>query len=462
MQTNSTKPHKDRERGTTLQKKSEPTINFYLQKTVNLINKFPFFICLFDRAFKYLQPLMKYLLIFFIVLFVYLLRPAIGQSVAGNAKELYHTAQEYQKAGKLSVALDFADQAIRQKSDFVEAYLLRARIKDDMDFRSDANTDYSIALHLEPTLNDARFQRGINYFKLQRYQDATHDFHRLLKDSSQSTTTVYFKGKSDPQGFTANSVTTLQSDMRADIYNYLGLIHLKTNQTDSAFYYLDQAILRKTNEADYYVNRGLLHEHQADTNAAIADYQRALGYQSDHYAALNNLNKLSAKGQYEQLLTEAYDLAVREQGSFQAYFNRAVNLQFQGKHRLAILDFNQAHAIAGNDAETLLMRAYSKERALDLRGALKDYTQALRLDPMLGKAYSNRGNVYYKLKQYRQAIADYNRAIEFYPNEGKLFYNRGLALYLSGQRTDACIDLRIALEKGHTSAQAPIQSYCER
>ncbi len=395
---------------------------------------------------------------------IFLLDPvgsSMAQTVSGSARDLFHAAQEYRLSGKLTAALEFVDEAIKQKNDYIDAYLLRACIKDDMQLFADANTDYTIALHLEPELADALFQRGINYYKLQRYQDALADFHQLLKDSSQSTTTVYFKGKNDLQGFTASSVTTLQSNMKADVYNFLGLAHLSTKQLDSALFYFDQAIRRKPNEADYFVNRGLLYEHQTDTALAIEDYQRALSFASDHYAALKNLNKLSIKGQYDQLLAEAYDMAVEEQGSYQAYFNRAVNLQFQGNHRLAVRDFDKAIAIAGNNAESFLMRAYSKERNLDLKGALNDYTRALRLDPMLGKAYSNRGNVYYKLKQYRKAVADYNRAIEFYPDEGKLFYNRGLALYLNGQKTDACIDLRIALEKGHVNAQAPISSYCD-
>lgn len=362
--------------------------------------------------------------------------------------------------GKLSAALPLLNRAISEEQEFVDAYLLRARLRDRMDALKDANTDYSIILYLQPELTDARFQRAINYYKLKRYEDALRDFHYLLKDSSRATTTVYFKGKNDPTGFSATSVTTLQSDMKADIFNYLGLIHMDTEQVDSAAFYFNAAIQRKRNEADYYVNRARLQEQRLDTAAAITDYQRALSYQSDHYAALSNLNKLSRNGQYDALLAEAYDLAVEEQGSYQAYFNRGVNLQASGEHRLAIRDFDRALSMANNNAEALMMRAYSKERSLDLRGALADYTRALRLDPMLAKAYSNRGNVYYKLKKYPEAVADYNRAIEFFPEEAKLFYNRGLALYLSGKRTDACIDLRIALEKGFSAAQAPISQYC--
>jgi len=396
-----------------------------------------------------------------LLLMIALAGTTFGQRSPAELQVLYQEAQNYMYQGRLTVALDMINQVIGQKDDHVEAYILRARIRDRMEYLADANTDYSIALHLQPALTDARFQRGINYYKLNRYQDAIRDFHWLLKDSSQATTTVYFKGKNDPAGFSASSVTTLQSDMKADLFNYLGLSHLALDCKDSAAYYLNKAIQRRPQEADFYANRALLHEKQLDTASAIVDYQRALSYQSDHYASLSNLNKLSTSGQYDQLVDGAYDLAVNEQGSYQAYFNRAINLQAKGQHRRAIQDFNKAIGIAGNDDEVLLMRAYSKERVNDLKGALTDYTRALRINPVLGKAYSNRGNVYYKLKKYQQAVEDYNQAILFFPEEAKLFYNRGLALYLSGQRTDACIDLRIALDKGFSAAQGPISSYCQ-
>lgn len=392
---------------------------------------------------------------------LFIFENAFAQKSPTQIRELYENAETYMYDGRLSVALDMINQVIREREDYAEAYLLRARIHDRMDNLKDANTDYSIVLYLQTDIVDARFQRGVNYYKLKRYQDALIDFHCLLKDSSQSTTTVYFKGRNDQAGFSTSSVTTLQSDMKADLFNYLGLIHLALENADSAAYYLNMAIQRKPNEADFYANRALFYEKQQDTAAAITDYQRALSYQSDHYASLSNLNKLSQAGQYDMLVAKAYDLAVEEQGSYQAYFNRAINLQANGQHRLAVRDFDRAISLAGKNDEALLLRGYSKERIRDLKGALSDYTAALRANPLLGKAYSNRGNVYYKLKRYPQAIADYNRAIEFYPEEAKLFYNRGLALYLSGQHTDGCIDLRIALKKGFQAARGPISSYCQ-
>ncbi len=379
----------------------------------------------------------------------------------GRAGEMYEYANQYKCEGRLSIALEHADEAIRLREDFLDAYLLRASITEAMDDLKSANTDYAIVLHLDPEHSAARFQRAVNYFKMDRFQDARQDFYYLLNHPSGETTKVYFKGKSGPGGFEGTSVTSLQSDMRADIFNYLGLSHLYESSLDSAAHYIDSAISRSSREPDYYVNRGLLHEARNDTLAAVADYQLALSYRSDHADALANLYKLSRNSDYDQLLEETYDLAVKQQGSHQAYYNRAIYHQGNEDHRKAIRDFDRALAIAKTDDEALVMRAYSKEHAADLQGALHDYNQALRLNPMLAQAYSNRANVFYKLKKYKAAIDDYNRAIAFFPDNPRLFYNRGLALYMDGQRTDACIDLHMALDMGFVHARAPIRAYCQ-
>ena len=398
--------------------------------------------------------------LFLILIFGSLYPGAQAQTESPDAAEMYQYAQQYLEQERLNIALQHADAAVKLKNDFIDAYTLRARIREGMGDLKDANTDYTIVLHLDSERSDVRFQRALNYYQMERYPDAAQDFHYLLNHPAGETTTVYFKGKSGPGGFEGNTITTLQSDMRADIFNYLGLIHLAGHSPDSARYYIEQAITRNPNEPDYYVNRGLLHEVNQDTTAAIHDYQRALSYQSDHPNALANLQKIGKGRDYDQMLAEAYDLAVSEQASHQAFFNRAVFHQNNGDHRMAVRDFDRAIAMISTDDEAFMLRAYSKERTSDLEGALSDYSRAIALNPMLAKAYSNRANVYYKLKRYKEAINDYNRAIEFFPEKARLFFNRGLALYLDGQRTDACIDLRKARSMGFVNAGAPIRAYC--
>ena len=81
--------------------------------------------------------------------------------------------------------------------------------------------------------------------------------------------------------------------------------------------------------------------------------------------------------------------------------------------------------------------------------AIKDFNQAIRLDPKFAEAYNNRGIAYGKGKgQYGQAIADYTKAIELNPKYADAFYNRGIGYINLGKKDRACDDWRKACELG--------------
>ena len=63
----------------------------------------------------------------------------------------------------------------------------------------------------------------------------------------------------------------------------------------------------------------------------------------------------------------------------------------------------------------------------DYKGAITDYTQAIRLNPDYADAYYNRGNAKSKLGQHFAAIADYDIAIRLNPDDAGAYYNRGNA-----------------------------------
>jgi tetratricopeptide (TPR) repeat protein len=59
--------------------------------------------------------------------------------------------------------------------------------------------------------------------------------------------------------------------------------------------------------------------------------------------------------------------------------------------------------------------------------AIADFTEAIRLDPKLATAYSNRGLAYEKKGGYDRAIADFNQAIRLNPNDALSLCRRGKA-----------------------------------
>ena len=90
----------------------------------------------------------------------------------------------------------------------------------------------------------------------------------------------------------------------------------------------------------------------------------------------------------------------------------------------------------------------------DYKGAITDYTQAIRLKPDNAAAYNNRGIAKHTLGQHFAAIADYDIAIRLKPDNAKAYYNRGIAKHTLGQHFAAIADYDIAIRLKPDNADA--------
>jgi hypothetical protein len=80
----------------------------------------------------------------------------------------------------------------------------------------------------------------------------------------------------------------------------------------------------------------------------------------------------------------------------------------------------------------LFNRGYAYLGKQHWNAAIKEFSQAIRLDPQYVPALKNRGAAYLGKHEWDLAIEDYNRAIELEPKYAEHFYNRGAA-YLARQ-----------------------------
>ncbi|HRZ87088.1 MAG TPA: tetratricopeptide repeat protein [bacterium] len=76
----------------------------------------------------------------------------------------------------------------------------------------------------------------------------------------------------------------------------------------------------------------------------------------------------------------------------------------------------------------------------DIDRSIADHTQAIQLNPRFAPAYYNRGNMYAFLKQFDKAIADYTAAIERQPLYAAAYNNRGSAYNDTGDTGKALAD----------------------
>lgn len=85
------------------------------------------------------------------------------------------------------------------------------------------------------------------------------------------------------------------------------------------------------------------------------------------------------------------------------------------------------------------------DKDYDYSLAVKDYTEAIRLNPKSYNAYFKRGSLYFAQQKYDEAINDYTKAIELDPKNAYAYNSRGEAHLKKNDRDLAIDDFRAAL-----------------
>jgi tetratricopeptide (TPR) repeat protein len=93
-------------------------------------------------------------------------------------------------------------------------------------------------------------------------------------------------------------------------------------------------------------------------------------------------------------------------------------------------------------------RANAYDEKGDSQRALRDYNEAIRINPDHPFAYYNRGLFYGHHGDNEHAIADYTEAIRLKPNFGDAFKSRGAAYFSTDQPSKAAADWVKAAELG--------------
>lgn len=90
----------------------------------------------------------------------------------------------------------------------------------------------------------------------------------------------------------------------------------------------------------------------------------------------------------------------------------------------------------------------------DRAGSIREYTEALRLDPALMAAYFNRGAAYFSLGKFDEALADFEAALRLAPRFADAILGRGNARFLRTEFDLAMADFDEALRLVPESALA--------
>ncbi len=79
-------------------------------------------------------------------------------------------------------------------------------------------------------------------------------------------------------------------------------------------------------------------------------------------------------------------------------------------------------------------------------GAIADYTESLKLNPIAVPAYNNRGVAFRRLGKFEAAIADFDAALAREPDDAAAFANRAISKDELGRTQEAIDDVSKAIE----------------
>jgi tetratricopeptide (TPR) repeat protein len=188
---------------------------------------------------------------------------------------------------------------------------------------------------------------------------------------------------------------------------------------------LNNDLENKGTKADYYYKRAIIYASIEDYNQAFADFDSCL---------LENKN---------------YALA---------YFSRA-------RIRNNLIDFLESinslkNKISIGKSNQIKQKTTHEEHNLDK--VLKDYNQAIKLDPNFTFAYFNRAYIRAVKGNFHPAIDDLTKVIEQQPNFAEAYYNRGLMLIYLKENDLGCADLSRAGELGLSASYNLLKRYCTK
>lgn len=81
-----------------------------------------------------------------------------------------------------------------------------------------------------------------------------------------------------------------------------------------------------------------------------------------------------------------------------------------------------------NSPRRLTIAATPTVTRANTSGAIKDYDEAIKLDPKFANAFNSRGSAYFEKGQYDRAILDYDQAIRLDPKNPVPIRNRELTI----------------------------------
>lgn len=221
---------------------------------------------------------------------------------------------------------------------------------------------------------------------------------------------------------------------------------------------LREATRRDPRNFSAWLVQGNCHYKLGQTADAIACYSACIALRPTYYGGWLNrgIVYLDALKQYDWARADFDQVIAQRPDLPDAYINRALTYQAQGKLKAALADFDAALERGTTRTRIYFLRARVRANLKDKTGAEKDFEEAMRLEPQDEQSWIARGLARLD-KEPKPALADFDEALRLNPRSVDALQNKANVLSdLLGQNAAAIsiLDQAIKLAPDYVPAIA--------
>ena len=361
---------------------------------------------------------------------------ALRKPLWNQQKAIIHTNRGHAHNSKRQFAEAIADEteAIRLNPNLSYAFAARGYAYLELGELDKAFIDLTESIRLDPNSDSAYYNRGLLLDRRGKFEVALPDFDEAVRCSPDRV-----------NGFVARALCYLaMSDFDRALASFDGAI---AAEPSNAIGYLARS--------DFYGRRGNAEKQQRDYQQALSldpnaeklwkevdawfdskqakvDPEPKQSFQFNDLGLLSPIEQHFSPGKtYHQLFQEAK--VAHDQGNYDdeiALWSDVVTMDISPIQAApAMMNRGTAYAAKG-----------------ELYTALRDYDEAIRLDPKNSGAYVDRALALARIGELESAMNDYSKAISLNPQQWEAYFNRAAELRDRGELCEAVDDLEKVME----------------
>ncbi|NXJ60022.1 TTC6 protein, partial [Rostratula benghalensis] len=347
-------------------------------------------------------------------------------------------AAYYGSKGRYSKAILNCNEAIKILPNSVRAHFYRGTLKYQNKAYKAAVEDFSKTIDLDKTSILAYYNRAVCYHQIKDFRKALKDYGILLlfelsKEIAYKMLInrglLYVELDDYANACEDFKEATLLSPDDSQIFQAIGVCCHRLHEFEEAVRSFDQVLKLDPVSVDAYVGRGnsyMENGRETGYKQAQKDFLRAIHLNPTCINARICLGyNLQALGKLQRAWRQFTVAICIDPKCHAAYDGRASVCLQVGENFAAFQDINAALKLT-TTAPLLTNRGVINQLMGYLPCAMKDYQQAISVDPSYALAYFNAANIYFHNRQFSQAYCYYSKVLQLDPTNESAVMNRAI------------------------------------